>query len=153
MHLKVDENYGLIPINDEGITYLYRRKVGDVLKCEVSQERNLGYHKKLFSLFKTVHDALPDPEPIMFRGEMLQPQKTLDMTRKWLTVQAGFYDVFATPKGEIRVEAKSLKFNKMSPEDFDELYSKIIDVSLKVLPSSWSEEELERVALQIINYV
>jgi len=153
MHLRVDENYGLVPTNDEGITYLYRRKVGDILSCDVKQERNYKFHQKAMALVKVVHDALPEPNPVMFKGEMLQPQKTFDMTRKWLTVQAGYYDVFATPKGDVRVEAKSWKFAKMKADEFEEFYSKLIDASLKALPETWSEEELQRVAEAIVNFV
>lgn len=153
MFLKVTDDYGLIPFEDDAVKYVYNRKVGDILECEVILQRNYKFHKKLFALFKVVHDALPEPEPIMFRGELLQPECTFDMTRKYLTVQAGYYDVFASPSGEVRVEAKSLKFNKMKPDDFDDLYSKIIDASLKVLPSTWDENEIERIAREIIGFV
>ena len=153
MHLRVTEDYGLVPIDDKAVEYLFRRRVGTVLACEVVQERNYQFHKKAMALVKIVHDALPEPNPIMFKGEMIQPEHTFDMTRKWLTVQAGWYDVYGTPKGDTRIEAKSWKFNKMSAEEFEKFYSSLIDASLKALPESYSAEELERLAMQVIQFV
>lgn len=153
MMLRLTEDFGLIPFEDDAIKYVYNRKAGDILECTLIQQRNYAFHKKLFALFKAVHDAFPDPAPIEFMGRLLHPEKNFDMTRKWLTVQAGYYDVLVTPKGDIRVEAKSLKFNSMKQDDFDKLYSSVIDASLKALPRSWTEDELERVAQEIINFV
>ena len=153
IYFKLTDDYELTPINDDGIAYLYRRSPGDILKCKVTVERNYEFLKKLFSLFKLVHDLLPPPEPIMYKGNLIQPLNTLDMTRKFLTVKAGFYDVIGTPDGGVRVEAKSISFNKMNEDEFEKLYSNIIDASLEVLPDTMSKDDLESAALEILSYV
>ena len=50
-------------------------------------------------------------------------------------------------------EAKSLSFNKMNEEEFEKLYSNIIDASLEVLPDTMSKDDLESAALEILSYV
>ena len=153
MYLKVDENFALIPFEDDSVKYIYNRNPGDILRCKVVIERNYPFHKKLFSLFKLIHDLLPPPEPIMYKGSLVQPLNTLDMTRKYLTVKAGFYDVIGTPDGGVRVEAKSLSFNKMNEEEFEKLYSNVIDAALEVLPDTMSKDDIEAAALQVLSYV
>ncbi len=57
------------------------------------------------------------------------------------------------PNGKVRAEARSWKFAKMTEEEFGEFYSNLIDASLKALPRTWDEEELQRVAGEIVNFV
>lgn len=152
MHLRVTEDYGLIPIEDEAVKYLYKKKVGDILDCDVVKKQNYEFHKKLFALFNTIHEALPEPEPIMYNDELIQPVRTFDDTRKYLTIMAGHYDVIGLPNGKTRVEAKSIAYDKMDADEREDFYSRVIDAGLKVLPDTWTEEELNRVAMEIINF-
>lgn len=152
MHLQVTDDYGLIPIEDAGIKYVYNRDVGDILKCTVVKQRNYKFHKKAMALVKLVHDALPDPEPIMYKGELIQPVRTFNDTRKYLTILSGEYDIIGLPNGKARAEARSWRFDKMGADDFEVFYSNLIDASLKALPDTWSKEEIDRVAMEVINF-
>lgn len=153
MNLRVTEDFSLIPIDDDGIKYLYKKAVGDVLDCDVVKPRNYKFHKKAFALVKVVHDALPEPEPIMLKGELVQPIRTMENTREFLTILAGHYDVVGLPNGKVRAEARSWSFAKMDNDEFEEFFSTLIDASLKALPKTWTAEELERVATNVVNFV
>ena len=152
-HLKVTDDYSLIPVDDDGIDYLYKRNPGEILKCKVTVERNYKLLQKAFCLVRVVHDALPPPEPLMFQGRLVQPERTLDNTRDYLTILSGEYIVIGLPDGSVRVEPKSWSFGKMDEEKFEKFYSRLIDSCLKALPAEWSEEELERVATEVMGFV
>jgi len=151
--LKIDENYGLVAVDDATIKYMFRHSVGDILSCELVKERNIKFHRKGMALVKAVHEALPEPEPINYKGRDLQPIRTFDNTREYLTILAGHYDVVGLPNGKVRAEAKSWKFAKMTEDEFDIFYSNLIDASIKALPRTWSKAELERVAAEILGFV
>ena len=153
MHLKVTDDFGLIPISDDGIKYVYNRTPGDILKCEVILERNYKFHQKAISLVILMHDVLPEPEPVMFKGELIQPTRTFDDTREYLTILSGEYDVIGLPNGKVRLKARSWKFSKMSADEFDVFYSNLIDASIKALPDTWSEDDKNKIATQIIGFV
>ena len=152
-HLQVTPDYGLIPIDEDGVKYVYNRKPGDVLSCEIKQVRNYKFHCKAMKLVAVVHEALPDPEPITYKGKLIDPVRTFDNTREYLTILAGHYDVIGLPNGKVRAEAKSWKFAKMTEDEFGTFYSSLIDASLKALPRTWNEDELQRVAGEIVNFV
>jgi len=146
-------NNGLLkPANEATEKYFNKNKVGKVFEGDYKEIRDYEFHKKLFTLFIMMHDILPPPEPVEFMGKMVTPEHTLDNTRKFLTVKAGHYIVNGYPDGSIRVEAKSLKFANMSAEEFEKLYSGVINAALKVLPDTWSDEKLRETANKIIQY-
>lgn len=153
LHLRVTEDFSLVPINDEGIKYLYKKNVGDVLEGDFVKPRNYKFHQKAFALVKVVHDALPEPEPIMHKGELIQPIRTMENTREFLTILAGHYDIVGLPNGKVRAEARSWSFAKMDNDEFEVFFSSLIDAALKSLPRTWTAEELERVATNVVNFV
>ena len=150
--LKVTDDYGLVPVDDAGVLYLYKRKPGDIISCEVIIQRNYQFHKKAMALVKLVHEALPEPEPMEYKGKMISPIRTFNDTRKYLTILSGEYDVIGLPNGKVRAEARSWKFNKMTEEEFGVFYSNLVDACLKALPKTWTEEEINRVATEVINF-
>mgnify|MGYP001065203622 CR=1 FL=1 len=153
LRLRVSDDFSLVPVDDDGIKYLYKRNVGDILDGNIVFARNPAFHRKAFALVKVVHDALPEPEPIMLKGELIQPIRTLENTREFLTILAGHYDVVGLPNGKVRAEARSWSFAKMDQPEFEAFYSTLIDASLKALPDTWTEDELNRVATNVINFL
>lgn len=74
------------------------------------------------------------------------PEKNFDRFRRDVAILCGFFDVVIRLDGSTRIEAKSISFAKMGKEDFEELYSKTIDLFLaKIYNHSISEEELNRI--------
>ena len=50
--------------------------------------------------------------------------------RNYVTIKAGYADIYKTPKG-IFVQAKSVAFANMKQKEFEELYSRVLDVVIK----------------------
>ncbi len=151
--LKITEDYSLIPICEKGIKYVYGKNPGAQLDCVISEPRNVKFHNKAMALVKVVHDALPEPEPIKHKGKMLHPVRTFDNTREYLTILAGHFEIIGLPNGQVRYQAKSWKFAKMTEDEFSAFYSNLVDAALKSLPRTWDSDELERVANQVVNFI
>lgn len=57
--------------------------------------------------------------------------KNRDHLRKDLQVSAGYYDERYSFDGEVIREPKSISFGKMDQEEFDKLYSDVLDEIVK----------------------
>lgn len=152
VYLIKSKNGALYASDEDARKYIKRRKPGQIIKADIKQEHNYEFFKKMWALFKTVHDNLPEPEQIEFMGKKVTPIQTLDATRKYLIVKAGYYNIIGYPNGSVRVEAKSISYSKMEPEEFEKLYSDVIDAALKTLPSDWSDEKINQVANAILRF-
>jgi gifsy-2 prophage len=67
-------------------------------------------------------------------------QHSMEEFRKWLTVEAGYYDVYETPAG-IRKEAKSISFAQMDQEAFNEFYRACFQVAWNMMLSAKFDSE------------
>lgn len=150
----------LAKINDEGhfapvggdIEAIEKLVNGEVIKVKWTLARNPRFHRKMFALFRFAFDAMPEPSPVMHNGVEVQPQKDFDMSRKFLTVQAGFYDVVGLPDGSVRLQAKSLRYAAMDQEEFRRVYSAVIDVVLSFLPYRMTGQELDKAVENLMRF-
>ena len=70
-------------------------------------------------------------------GAVLQ---SMEAFRKWLTIEAGYFDVYETPSG-IRKEAKSISFAQMGQEEFNDFYRACFDVAWNMMLSAKFENQ------------
>ena len=104
---------------------LKKLKIGHALKGNFKQARNIKFHKKAFALLNFAFDMWDAPE-LEYKGQPVE--KNFDRFRKDLTIMAGFYESYVNFKGEVRLEAKSLSFDKMDEEEFAQVYKGFLDV-------------------------
>ena len=97
---------------------LKKLKVGKLLKCKVTQPRNVNHHRKFFSLLNLVY-------------QNQEHYNNIEHLRKDLTVASGFYTERENIKGDIVIEPLSISFASMKQETFDIYYSKILDSVVK----------------------
>ena len=67
-------------------------------------------------------------------------QYSMEAFRKWLTIEAGYFDVYETPAG-IRKEAKSISFAQMGQEEFNDFYRACFDVAWNMMLSAKFENQ------------
>lgn len=70
-------------------------------------------------------------------GAVLQ---SMDQFRKWLTIEAGYYDIYETPAG-IHKEAKSISFAQMDQETFNGFYQACFQVAWNMMLSTKFENQ------------
>ena len=70
-------------------------------------------------------------------GAVLQ---SMEAFRKWLTIEAGYFEVYETPGG-IRKEAQSISFHAMGQEEFNAFYENCFQVAWNMMLSGKFENE------------
>lgn len=114
----------LYPYDDDAIEMMQKVGFGDVVKCQVRRCRNYQHHKKFMALMRYAFDRF-EPEPLMYKG--VQAEKSFDRFRKDMMIVAGYYDPTFDIKGNLRLEAKSISFDSMASDEFDRVYSDMLD--------------------------
>ena len=122
----------LVPATDRDRLLLDKIKTGEAVKMTLKRVRNYRYHKKYFALLNFAFDIF-EPE---------QGEKNFDRFRKDIAILAGFYEQSVRLDGSIRTEAKSLAFGSMSEDEFEELFTKSIDVIIKYVCREYSGDML-----------
>jgi hypothetical protein len=115
---------------DRDADKLSKYKTGEAIRADITKPQNSAFHRKLMALFEVGFDAW---EPIEQTHKGQPVQKSFDRYRKDVTIAAGHYDLVTALNGEVRAEAHSLSFARMSPEDREALYSSVIDVLLRYM--------------------
>ena len=140
---------GFRPNSIDDAHLLKRWKVGELAMINVTKPRNSLFHRKFFALLDVAFDAWEPPEQ-EYKG--MRVQKNRERFRKDLVIAAGFYDVVANIKGEVRAEAKSISFANMDDIEFEKVYSKIVDVVLQTILTRYTREDLDRVIEQVLGF-
>ena len=126
----------LLPSDDECIEAMNKIKNGTEIMIEYKQKRNVRFHRKAFALLNLV---LKNQDKYSNINDLLVEFK----------LKSGHYEEHITTKGKIIYIPKSIAFSEMDELEFNELYSKFIDIALQHFVSM-SKEELEK---QIINFM
>jgi len=134
---------------------LDKLKDGTVYRLDVKKERNSKFHRKVLSLMRLGYDAWEPPAPdINFNEPLaLPPEKDFEAFREEITIAAGYYTVTFDLDGKPVPRAKSISFAKMDEIEFEELFSKIIDVLLQRVLCTYSERELRETVDKVMGYL
>jgi len=124
---------GLVPIYPSDQDEKRKLKLGVDYLVEVTNPRNIGFHKKFFALLNIGHENTNLDMPF-------------DTYRKYILMKAGYYKAYDTPKG-VFYDAESISFASMSQDKFEEVYSRVLDKIIADI--GCTTEEIEK---QLINF-
>jgi len=125
---------GLVPLYPSDFDEKRKLKLGHDYVCEVTNPRNVGFHRKFYAMLNIGHENTSLEMPF-------------DTYRKYMIVKAGFFTAYQTPKG-IYYDPHSISFASMSQDEFEELYSRVLD---KVIDDIGSDKET--IEKQLINFM
>jgi hypothetical protein len=136
-------NGGAFHVRPEFQAEAQKFKPGVDYRIQVTRpgKRNLLHHKKFFSLLKYAWEN-SDYEQMM----------TFENFRRDVIRRAGFYDEIRTLNGNTEYRAKSISFARMKQDEFENLYSRSIDVLLKYCLPNTSEAEVREIVENIVSY-
>lgn len=128
---------GLVPLLDEDYELKKRLKLGVTYQVEVRELRNYEFHKKYFKMVRCAWEILNEKQRAFF-GENIEP------FRKSAEVAAGWFDLAFSMEHKSWIQIpKSISFEKMDAEQFDELYNKVKDVFLNTYLQKIGDKEFE----------
>lgn len=142
-------NGTLAPNDNQAIEYLNSLKSNQVVSCSISKPRNYGFHRKFFALLQVAYDAWNAPD-IEYNGQPIH--KNFERFRHDVTILAGYYDASVNLKGEVRLDAKSISFAQMNQDEFEKLYSSVIDVILRKILTHYTRSDLDYQVEKILNF-
>ena len=117
--------HGLIPLYNSDLEEKKKLKLNEVYVAEVKRPRNYQFHKKFFALLNLAHSNTSLDMPF-------------EAYREYVTMKAGFFEVYNTHKGQF-FKAKSISFSNMSEDEFEEVYSRVLDVIVEDLGTTEQE--------------
>jgi hypothetical protein len=133
---------GSTPADQEAWAKFKRRletmKAGKWLRMEWSSPRNGPHHRKMFALLQLVAE----------NSEVYDtPEKALVAVK----LAAGFFDPIPDPRtGEIVPNLRSISYDAMGQEEFDQFYSAALDGVLQVILPTMEESTAERLMDMIV---
>ena len=133
---------GLKPLYDDDFEEKKKLRIGQTYKAKVTVPRNLQFHRKYWSMITCAWDLLTEKQREFFGSK--------ESFRKTLQVAAGHCDrVFHLRLREWVEVPKSIAFDKMSGDEFEELYRGVREVLLTVFLKHLTIEQFEET---MINY-
>lgn len=134
----------LVPAHDSDLEQIKRLPKLQPLRVSVKRMRNVQFHRKYFALLNLAFDYW---EPENQVGE-----KNFDRFRKDIIILCGFYEQYIRLDGSTRLQAKSISFASMDEDEFEDLYSKTIDVIIKYVMTNYSGDQLRSIVEQVEEY-
>ncbi|MFZ3286612.1 MAG: DUF1367 family protein [Telluria sp.] len=139
----------LAPVDQQGIDYLTKLKLGAGVTVTIKRHNNPKFHRKLMALFNLGFEAW-EPGELEYRGEIVA--KSFDQFRRDITILAGYFETCINFRGEVRMTARSLNFSAMSAEDREALFNAVINVLLKNVLTNYTRDDLDQVIAQLLRF-
>lgn len=139
----------LAPVDQAGIDYLAKFKLGAGVKVKATKHNNVQFHRKMFALLGLAFDAWEAPA-LIHKGEPVA--KNIDQFREDITILSGFYDSAIRLDGSIRFTAKSWSFEKMDDGEKEKLYNAIINTVLAKVLTKYTRDDLDRVIADLLRF-
>jgi hypothetical protein len=150
MVMKAPGGY-LVPADEQSRETVGRWKLGQGVRVKAAKARDLVKHRKFFAMLNLGFDSWEPSGAQTYKGERVA--KNFDRFRKDVLILAGHYEAVHNMKGEVRLEAKSIAFDKMEEDEFLQVYSDVADVLLTRVLKTYTREDLDAVVEQLLGFV
>lgn len=139
----------LVPVDQSGVDYLQKLKVGAGVKVTIVRHNNVAFHRKMFALANYAFDCW-EPQEIAYKGQIVEKQ--FDQFRSDITILAGFYSTRIRLDGSVRLIADSWSFANMDDEKKSALYNGIINAVLKHILRDTTREDLDNIVENLLRF-
>lgn len=116
VHLRKNYDGSFLPADQEAAEWAIKIKTGEVVYATFKKLRNYEFHKKYFGLIS-----------IAFQNQ--EEFVNQEFLRKIMQIKAGYFDPILFEETVYRIP-KSISFGSMDHEEFEQLYSSVLDVIL-----------------------
>ena len=128
---------GLVPDGERDRDRLKRFAIGDVMKAEVTKQRNYGNHKRLFAL-------------LTFIAETSDVHDNVDKALEAVKIVSGHVEWLPNPlTGEMYPKTKSIAYDAMDEIEFSEWFERAVDATIKHITPQMNRISIEQ-ALEMV---
>jgi len=117
VHLKKNYDGSFLPADQEAAEWSAKLKIGQVVAADFKAVRNYEFHKKYFGMLKMAFENQED-------------YPSLEKLREAAQIAAGYYEVIYMLDGRRGLKSQSIAFDSMNQEEFEKLYSAVLNVIL-----------------------
>lgn len=143
-----------IPASDVDRDEAEKLKNGVVYTFDAKKERNSLFHRKVLALIRLGFDAWDPTSTITIRySEGITPEKDFEKFREDLTIAAGHYYATYSIDGSVTLRAKSISFASMDEIEFEDLFSRFVDVLLRDILSKYTRADIDNIVDQVLGFV
>lgn len=149
----VRSELGMMPADNKTREWFSKLKIGSTVLAQVTKPRNPAFHRKFFALLQYGFEHWAETQQgILYKDIEVQPD--FERFRKDIIILAGKHHAVVTIKGDVRMEADSISFSNMTQEEFEKLYSQVIEVLItRVFKAShWTEQALRDVIEGLVEF-
>jgi hypothetical protein len=126
---------GLKPLYDEDYDQKKKLKIGEIYKAKITIARNINFHRKYFALINCAWAYQNERTTKHFKNNV-------ECFRKTVEVAAGHCDTVYNLSLKSWVDIpKSIAFDKLKQEEFEDLYERVKDVLFTTFLKGIDEEE------------
>lgn len=143
----------LVPAEPNAEDLVASVKVGDGLFLDAKKARNIGHHRKFFSLLQLAFDIWEPAGEKKWKGEDVR--KDFERFREDITILAGHYTAVYGVDGSVRLIANSISFANCDEHEFSKIYNSVLDVVWeRILKGAKfrSKEEVDRIVMELMAY-
>jgi hypothetical protein len=133
----IKKNGVFFPAYDSDYEQAQKIKDGECTKFSTKRVRNPQHHKKFFALLKLIvenHDRI----------------NTVDQALIEMKLRCGWYDLHVTLKGASLYVPRSISFDNMGQDKFNELYNQAVTETCNYFLQGVTSEQVER---EILNFM
>ena len=126
---------GLKPLYDEDYDQKKKLKIGEIYKVKITIARNINFHRKYFALINCAWAYQNERTTKHFKNNV-------ECFRKTVEIAAGHCDTVYNLSLKSWVDIpKSIAFDKLKQEEFEDLYERVKDVLFTTFLKGIDEEE------------
>ncbi len=142
-------HHSLVPADDSSMEAFERLAPNGEYKAEITKSRNIGFHRKFFSLLNLAYKNYEQPE-VFYDGKRVF--KSFERFREDVTISCGHWELELNRRNKVVQRAKSISFASLDQLGFEELFSKAIDVILHEYLTYYTEEDMNRLVEEVLRY-
>lgn len=105
------------PADEDAHVWAKKFAPGEVIYADFKKNRNYEFHKKYFGMLKVAFENQED-------------YPSLEKLREAAQIAAGYYEVIYMLDGRRGLKSQSIAFDSMNQEEFEKLYSDVLNVIL-----------------------
>lgn len=123
--------------NDKDYEKKAKLKVGETYKVTIKRSRNLQFHRKYFKMISVCFDLLTEEQRSYFKNNS-------EIFRTSIQMSVGICDrIYLPSKNEWVDIPKSIAFDKMTEEEFEDLYAKVRRAIIQICLPNVTSKEIE----------
>lgn len=138
---------GLVPDGEPSAEWFAKVSPGARVVAKVSVPRNGRFHRKFFAMLNVAYANWDRPNIETPAGPA---QCSFEAFRNDVTVLAGYHELRVNTRGDFRLTAKSISWAQMDEDEFQRLYSAVLDVILAKFLTGWKEQDMESAVANFI---